>query len=201
MEQRSLFWLAAIAAATLATLTVILCSKAGAVLLVAALESRAVPFPSPHQATNAKAIVVLGGGTERDWHAARLQRETGLPLLVSGVEATAMAKKITQQWATPIEWMEESSQTTEENGDFSSKILKQHGIRRILLVTDAHHMLRAQIIFRHDGMEVIPVPVTFTKHQKLSMADFLPSSEGIKQSRSARHELLGLLWFWVSTLI
>jgi uncharacterized SAM-binding protein YcdF (DUF218 family) len=198
MKKRSLFWPTSLAAA-LSMLAIILCSKAGAVLLVAALESRAVPL-SASSATGAQAIVVLGGGTEREWHAAKLQRDTGLPLLVSGVEAPNMARQITQEFATPIAWIEKTSQTTEENGDFSTRILKQNGIRRILLVTDASHMLRAQTIFRHDGIEVIAAPVTFAKPEKLSAADFLPSSEGIKHSRSARHELLGLAWFWAGTL-
>ncbi|WP_161539930.1 YdcF family protein [Glaciimonas sp. PCH181] len=164
-----------------------------------ALESQALPLSSIDR-SKAQAIVVLGGGTERDWYAAKLQRETRLPLLISGEEAIAMARKITNDFATPIQWMETKSHTTEENAKFSAKILKPVGIRRILLVTNASHMFRAKSIFTYNGFEVIPVPVTFTRPERLSGSDFMPSSEGLKRSRPARHELMGIMWFYVEKI-
>lgn len=90
---------------TLVTLAVLLLlglsTSAGSRLLVKPLEDRYVPVPDP-KASGARAIVVLGGGrdilspedADRDRpstdtlmrlrHGARLHRQTGLPLLVSG---------------------------------------------------------------------------------------------------------------------
>lgn len=199
--KRSHHWLAWLAVALAAlSLTVILASNAGAVLLTAALESLAAPLVSPFS-TGAQAIVVLGGGPGREERAAQLQRKTGLPLLASGIEAVDMKRKITREWAVPIQWMEENSRSTEENAEFSAKILKQNGVQRILLVTNAIHMLRAQTHFGHQGFEVIAAPVRPLTHAPLSMAtlsDFLPSSEGWQRAQPARHELMGLAWFWVN---
>lgn len=201
IDRKPLAWLAAALAAL--SLAVILASNAGAVLLTAALESRAVPLASRF-ATNAQAIVVLGGGPGREERAAQLQRETGLPLLASGVEAVAMKRKITREWAVPVQWMEENSRTAEENAEFSAKILKQNGVHRILLVTNALHMLRAQTLFSHQGFDVIAAPVAPITHAPLSkfrLSDFVPSSEGWQRSRPARHELMGLAWLWAGRII
>lgn len=201
MKKLSHSWFGFIVSAlTVLSLIIIVGSKAGAMLLVAALESRAVPLSLPLD-NRCQAIVVLGGGTERERYAAKLQRETGLPLMVSGVEAPAMVRKITKEFATPIQWVEKNSRTTEENAEFSARILKERGIRRILLVTNAGHMLRAQIIFRHNDLEVIAAPVIFSRHEPLSASDFLPSKEGLNRWRSARHELLGIAWFLVKSMI
>ncbi|MEM8778079.1 MAG: YdcF family protein [Cyanobacteria bacterium P01_G01_bin.49] len=51
---------------------------------------------------------------------------------------------------------EECSQTTEENGLFTSAILRQQGTKKILLVTDPSHMWRSLLVFRSVGFKVIP---------------------------------------------
>lgn len=191
-------WLALVLAMLIGlSLLISFSSKAGSLLLMEALESSAIPLTFPVD-PNIQAIVVIGGGTEREWYAAKLQRETGLPLLVSGEEAIAMAKKITKLNAH-IQWMEENSHTTEENAEFSANILRQNGVHRILLVTNANHMLRARMIFKYNGFAVIAAPVTFSRHEPLSILDFMPSSRGLEHSRAPWHELLGILWFWIST--
>ena len=58
---------------TALSLLSLFCSRAGAFMLVAALESHAAPLTSPLD-KRAQAIVVLGGGTEREDYAAKLQR-------------------------------------------------------------------------------------------------------------------------------
>jgi uncharacterized SAM-binding protein YcdF (DUF218 family) len=53
---------------------------------------------------------------------------------------------------------ENCSQTTEENARFTAALLKPRGVRRILLVTDPAHMLRALLTFQRMGFSVIPYP-------------------------------------------
>ncbi len=48
------------------------------------------------------------------------------------------------------------SRTTEENAQFTAAVLSPQGVRKILLVTDAPHMLRASLLFRGYGFTVIP---------------------------------------------
>jgi len=54
---------------------------------------------------------------------------------------------------------ERCSQNTEENAEFTSAILHPQGIKKILLLTDLPHMLRAKILFQDFGFTVIPYPI------------------------------------------
>jgi uncharacterized SAM-binding protein YcdF (DUF218 family) len=181
-------------------LLILFSSRAGAFMLMRALESHAIPLASP-LGKEAQAIVVLGGGTEREAYSAKLQQESGLPLLVSGEEAPAMVRTLAEEFGTPVRWVEQNSHTTEENALFSACILKQNGINRLILITDAAHMLRAETIFTKNGFDVIPAPVTFSSHSPLSLNDFLPSRDSWIHSRNARHELLGIAWFYAGHIM
>ncbi|MEO1743626.1 MAG: YdcF family protein, partial [Cyanobacteria bacterium J06629_9] len=56
---------------------------------------------------------------------------------------------------------ENCSRTTKENALYTAQILKPQGVERIILVTDAPHMLRSHLTFRNVGFEVIPHPSPF----------------------------------------
>jgi uncharacterized SAM-binding protein YcdF (DUF218 family) len=201
-------------------LLVVLSTPVGALLLVAPLESRTAALGSAHD-TGAQAIVVLGGGRISDapeydgndipsiqalarlCYAARLQRESGLPLLTTGgmpdgaavSEAAIMARVLREEFSRPVAWTEGRSNTTAENAQFSAPILEQAGVRRILLVTDAIHMPRARAVFEKTGLAVIPAPTIFFSRERLRAFDFLPSGEGLRRSHYAMHEWMGLLWY------
>jgi uncharacterized SAM-binding protein YcdF (DUF218 family) len=74
-------------------------------------------------------------------------------------------------------------------------ILRQAGITKILLVTDALHMSRALAMFGDAGLDVIPAPTIFLSRDRLTLLSFLPSGEGMQRSAYALHELLGELWY------
>jgi uncharacterized SAM-binding protein YcdF (DUF218 family) len=59
-------------------------------------------------------------------------------------------------------WMQPKSQNTREDALYCSQILKEKGIRRVLLVTSAQHMPRSVALFQHEGIDVIPAPVDYT---------------------------------------
>lgn len=205
-------------------LLLMLCTKAGARWLVQPLENRNLALSlsaTPAQKRSSTAIVVLGGGRlsaapeyggadgpsfetlVRLRYAARLQRATGLPLLTSGgrpggvaeSEASLMARSLQDDFGVPTRWREQTSNNTAENAEYSGRILREVGIKRVLLVTDALHMPRAQAIFQHYDMEVVPAPTWFVGRERLSPSDFLPSGEGLRRSRYAAHEWLGLCWY------
>ena len=165
----------------------------------------------------AQAIIVLGGGIYRDApeyggdtvgdatllrlrYAAKLQRESGLPLLVTGgnpiganlSEAEAMHRTLTGEFGVPVRWVESTSNNTRENARFSAALLKPEGISRIVLVTHAWHMPRAMQSFSEAGFAVSPAPTLFHP-APLSLLDFLPAGYG--ESRHAIHEWIGLLWY------
>lgn len=166
----------------------------------------------------AQAIVVLGGGVYprapeygsdsvgdvtlvRLRYAARLQRESGLPLLVSGgrpdgagvlSEAQTMQQVLVGEFGVPVRWLESASNNTRENARLSAERLRAEGISRILLVTHAWHMPRALMSFSGTGIEALPAATQFTR-ANLSLLDFLPAS--YTASRQAMHEWIGLLWY------
>lgn len=116
------------------------------------------------------AIVVLGGGRERDapeYDAPNLRplaverlryglwlaRRTGLPVAYSGgvghaqddgpSEAQIASRIAAQQFGQPLRWLEDRSRDTRENAQRSIALLRRDGISRIVLVTHGWHMRRS----------------------------------------------------------
>ncbi|MNF61511.1 hypothetical protein D3C84_431560 [compost metagenome] len=165
------------------------------------------------------AIVVLGGGRERDdpaWggdqpsamalerlrYAARLARASGLPLLTSGglhfgeppSEALIMADTLKRDYGLEVRWQEGESRTTWENAEFTGGILLPQGIRRVLLVTQAAHMPRARWSFERAGFEVTTAPMGYLGVPNgRPLGGWLPESKAVWQSGMLLNEALGLL--------
>lgn len=171
-----------------------------------------------------QAIVVLGGGRyydgpeygadtvsrhtlERLRYAARLHRQTGLPILVSGgsplgeelPEAALMQTVLEQDFGVPVAWREAGSDTTRENALHSKAILAKEGITRAYLVTHAWHMPRALASFRAAGLDPTPAPTAYTTAGPLErgLAAWLPTGKALAMTNQALHELLGRLWYGV----
>ena len=202
-----------------------LSTGAGSRLLVAPLENRSLPVPNPKM-VDAQAIVILGGGRsfaapedgDRDQpgaqtlarlrHGARLQRLTGLPVLVSGgapdqggeSEAGVMARTLQEDFKIPVRWIEDTSENTAQNAAHAATILREAGIDRVLLVTDAMHMPRAMQIFSKTGLAAIPAPTDFRSRKPLSAADFIPSAGSLQTSHYALHEWIGMAWYRLKAL-
>lgn len=184
--------------------------------LLSALEVR-----SP--ATNnggAAAIVVLGGGKShaapeyggdtiigatlvRLRYAAHLQRQTGLPILVSGgspegseqSEAALMQRALQNEFSVPVRWAESRSANTLENARLSYRMLATENIRTILLVTHAWHMPRAQLAFEAAGFKVFPAATGYTTRYRLTILDVLPSALALRDSALFFHEIIGIVWY------
>ena len=171
-------------------------SKSGSLLFAALLERSSPPFSAP-QAKEAQAIVVLTGRNASMLEAARLHRQTGLPVLASGGdgEAAAIKNHLEKNLQTPVKWTEGNSLNTEQNARFSADILAEAQVRKIILVTHAMHMRRAQAMFADQGFEVVPAPTDFSAWPELRWRDLLPSSEGRKLAKSALHEVFGLAFY------
>lgn len=201
-------------------LLVVFSTSAGARLLLAPLERRAVPLADP-AAARAGAIVVLGGGRNKNapeyggrdmptmvahtrvHYAAWLHRKTGLPILTSGgapdgsaeSEANVMARTLREDYRVPVRWIEERSNNTAQNATYSAQMLVPEGVRRILLVTDATHMARARWVFEQAGFDVVAAPTLFLADSALGVEDFIPTGEALRRSHYAMHEWIGMLWY------
>lgn len=170
-----------------------------------------------------QAIVVLGGGRDFDApeygadtvtpraltrlrYAAKLSRETGLPVIPSGgdpgtlgkAEALIARELLEQEFGVTVLEIERRSNTTWENARYTAQLMQQFGIERIILVTDAGHMPRALYSFKRNGIQPTPAPTNFLSivTQQISpLQQYLPSATALKESTDALHELLGLLWY------
>lgn len=92
--------------------------------------------------------------------------------------------------------MEEGSRTTHENAVESCRKLRQKGIDKVILVTDATHMQRALGCFRKQGIEVVPCGARYRATEfEWSLFDFLPSPSGAGGCLEAFHEWVGLTYY------
>jgi uncharacterized SAM-binding protein YcdF (DUF218 family) len=108
--------------------------------------------------------------------------QLGVPpeqILISGVaqntaeEAVAVKEALTQQFGT------------------------QQKQIKILLVTSAFHMQRSKTLFERAGFEVEPFAVDFQVSQakEVSVLDFLPNADALKQTETAWRELYGRAFY------
>ena len=188
------------------------------------LEGDSALSPTELAHPSAQAIVILSGGRildapeygnndtvsmhtlERVRYGAWLHRHTQLPMLVTGgkvyessrpAEAELMRQILNKEYQLPVQWLETYSRNSWENAEFSQVILKEAGIKRIYLVTQAWHMPRARMAFESVGLEVIPAPTGFLHGDGDAplILDFLPSSSALLTNYYLSHELMGIVWY------
>ena len=164
----------------------------------------------------AEAIVVLGCGVyygapeyggdtvsryslERLRYAAKLARESKLPVLVTGgrvyggrPEGELMKRALESEFAVPVRWVESQSRDTAENAMLSAVTLKQEGIARSALVTHAWHMPRAVVEFTKQGLLVSPAPTGFAAQGATLFESLLPSAGAFERSANAIREWVGI---------
>ncbi len=172
----------------------------------------------------AVAIVVLGGGLvprspdyrlsdlhprglERLRYGLWLSRLTGAPVGFGGglawgtphdstPEARVAERIAREENGQQLRWIEDASRDTRENAGRMVPLLRQSGVRKIVLVTHTYHMPRALRAFRDvmgpGAIEIIPAPMGVIGSRGRSVEDWLPSVDGLYESRMALKELLGL---------
>jgi uncharacterized SAM-binding protein YcdF (DUF218 family) len=168
------------------------------------------------RAGNARAIVILGGGTqpkspeyggetlgrlslERVRYGARVARQTGLPVLVSGgsvrgktaAESIVMRDALVSEYGIAPRWIEDASRNTHENVVLSAQMLARDGVRTIVLIGHAFDMPRTLAEFRDAGIEAIPAPTRLPGDlEDLELSDFLPSTRALESSYYTLYEML-----------
>jgi uncharacterized SAM-binding protein YcdF (DUF218 family) len=175
-----------------------------------------VPSATPEGAVaDAGVIVMLGGGIgrsaeisggyaplpkalERLAGAARLVRDTGLPLLLSGgaveagpAEADVLERVLERSFGLKARYLERRSRTTRENARETAAILRPLGVTHIVLVTSALHMHRARAEFEAVGFVVVPAPVAVVPPSDFTAMTLLPNTRALDRSREAIYEWLG----------
>jgi uncharacterized SAM-binding protein YcdF (DUF218 family) len=168
-----------------------------------------------------QAIVVLSGGmslerperpyalAEHDTYARSVyaawlyQHWRGRPVLACGggdlrSPLAALMRQLLEKEGVPAAsiWSEERSTSTYENALFGAEVLRAHGVSRIVLVTGASHMPRAERCFRKQGLAVVPAPCSFTILSR-KFGTIFPNWTGLAVNENTFHEGVGLLAYWL----
>lgn len=169
------------------------------------------------------AIVVLGGGmvprtteyrsadlspasAERLRYAMWLSRQTGLPMAFSGgvgwgqqidpsLEGEAViASRVAQQtYGLPLGWVESHSSDTRGNAALTIPMLRESGVKEIVLVTHAAHMRRAQRQFEAAAagtMRITIAPMGYLTTTHRPVLNWLPSIAGYSAVSQLTREII-----------
>lgn len=183
------------------------------------LESQHSPM-AVEATPEAEAIVVLGGGTwpmqfdqpypnlgaasDREWHGARLYQAGKAPFLIltgghdpqfSATSSAETMRRFMADLGVPESAMvlEDQARNTTENALFTAQILRDRGIKRILLVTSALHMPRSVALFERQGLEVVPAATDHEVRPQPAWRRWMPSTDALDGSSRAIKEVVGKL--------
>jgi uncharacterized SAM-binding protein YcdF (DUF218 family) len=194
LRRRSALRATAAASVVLALTLYGACTEKGSDLLL--MTMTAAGHDDQHVAGHERAIVLLTGDhVYRVPAAAALQRETSLPLIVSGRNAGHYFKALRKAGVDSL-WPESSSVDTEQNAAYSACLLASRNIDSVFVVTDEAHMPRALAWFGYYGVKVTPA-VSGPPWPGHSSNPWLPSRIGWSRSKAVVHEWLGLVDFAV----
>ncbi len=168
------------------------------------------------------AIIVLGAGREafapeygvsnltglsmeRLRYGVWLSRATNVPIGFTGgvsygappgaSEAEIAARIAASELNRPLRWTESNARDTNENAQYSVKMLRDAGMQRVVVVTHGFHMKRALAAFERAArrervtMSFLPAPMGLADRS----GGWLPTPEGFFQTRMALREWLGRL--------
>jgi len=94
--------------------------------------------------------------------------------------------------------VEDHSRSTYENATESRLLLDERQLHKIVLVTDACHMVRSAWCFRKQGLAVVPCGCHYRATQfSWRLADFLPNPSAALRGQQVCHEWLGCAWYWL----
>src|SRR6266446_6117066 len=184
------------------------------------LERVEAGLPETPELRGAQAIVVLGGdvhlgdgaavpdslgplSVERVVYAAEAYRRLHLPVAVSGGPVLGsdasvgglMQAALEQDFGVPVTWNEDRSRTTQENADFTARLLRTEGIATVVLVSHAWHLPRALWSFERAGLQPLPWSAPRSVVRLRRIDDFLPSIAALHDSFYALHEMFGGLYY------
>ena len=185
------------------------------------LERDYTPFP-PHEITAAGTVVVLSGmvRTIKQTDGFKYEFNDSVDRIFAGIQILNLnkAKKIilTQgklPWNLGVSEGElladfiqsqgidprkilltEIVQNTNDEAIAVSKMLPKNS--KIILVTSAFHMPRAETVFRNQSLNVIPYAVDFRKSaKKINVLDFIPYAKAFYESNLFFKELIGRAYY------
>ena len=113
-----------------------------------------------------------------------------------GIAEGEYLKKLAIEYGIPEEKiiLTEEVQNTDQEAKAIKKILANNA--KIILVTSAFHMPRAERVFKAAEIKVIPFPVDFyNSKSKITIMDFMPSADSLSASSHFVREMIGRLYY------
>jgi uncharacterized SAM-binding protein YcdF (DUF218 family) len=190
--------------------------------VMGALESD-YPYQEPALQPVVDAIIILGGftsipeganetievsdGVDRLFLGLRLFREGKAPHLVlaggapygSTPESVVMARLYEELGISKeVLLLEKKSRNTRENAVNLREMTEAIGMNRVLLVTSASHMRRAQAVFEKVGFDVVPAPTDYqVAETDPSILDWVPDVEALVKTTKGIKEYIGYFVYWL----
>ena len=190
--------------------------------LIAYLESD-YELNKPSKIDSANAIVVLSGmiqtiktkdGLDYEWGGAVDRFFTGIdlfnldkaPTLIFtggklpwsiGVPEGEYLRNVAIKYGVPKKniLLTENVENTDQEAKAIKKLFSIDN-PKIILVTSAFHMSRAQKVFEASNIKVIPFAVDFKySHNKFTFMDFIPSANSFRGTSFAVREMIGRLYY------
>jgi uncharacterized SAM-binding protein YcdF (DUF218 family) len=88
------------------------------------------------------------------------------------------------------------SLTTREQAIAVTQLLRARGIRRFVLVTSPTHMLRAVLVFRAHGADVVPSAAPFGSIGIAGTRFFMPNGESLRLSDVSLYDYASTAYYW-----
>ena len=162
--------------------------------------------------SNGDVVILLTGGLTVEGHtrlfaAAEIQKALDIPVIISGIESRpeyCYDQKSNEKYLIELGVsqskiiVEAESRNTNENAKQVSKVIKQYGFKKPILITSHYHLKRALLAFDQAGINVTPCPAG--KKEKdikcYHISDFLPKT--FIHTAAAIKEYLGLICYHFS---
>ena len=173
--------------------------------------------PDVTELETAQAIVLLGGGSyegvkdfdgegqvsgseaNRLLMALRLHKALQLPIVLSGGQVFAYSAneadieyRVLKACGVEDKFLIKDSQSrnTAENAKYTKQICAQRNFGKVILVTSAFHMSRSVMLFKREGLVVIPYPTDYqtNKETVLDAFAFVPNIGSLYNTAVAMKE-------------
>ena len=133
-----------------------------------------------HRENTGSKLILSGGG----WRSSNPETET--------LKSLALAMGVLESEII----VEPKSNDTADQARLVKDIVSTN---RFVLVTSASHMPRAQALFEHQGMRLIPAPTDhIVMRSSIGPGTLFPSGGNLARTERAFYEYMGLAWIWVT---
>jgi uncharacterized SAM-binding protein YcdF (DUF218 family) len=93
--------------------------------------------------------------------------------------------------------IEGESLSTRDEAVYVTRMLRERGVHRFVLVTSPVHMRRSVMAFQSEGADVVPSVAVDTSTNVPGWPWFVPNDGSLNASDQAVHDYLGIAYYWV----